>query len=320
MANKYIKELSALTQLASTYGIEIDTGSSSGHVTLETLLTYNNRYKISPSVSSNDLVLAINTVDGNDPSTTDAIPFKIGNTIRWCTSALSVTKADGTNWANLGSAELGTKEHDLFVYVVWNTNTSAVDIFWSRIPYGRLYSDFSSTTTNQSYAAINSTAPASTDECTLIGRFAATLSLSGTGYLWTVPTYTNINLIHHPIYETRRLTWQPTITGYSSNPTGAVYEYYAIQNRCHLFMREATAGTSNLLTKDYTAPFTAATITNMVWAFPLPITYDNATVGAAGRGQIASASNSISFTKSASGAWTASGSCYMPTFQLIYEI
>jgi len=235
MANKYIKELSALTQLAAAYGIEIDTGTESGYSTLDTLLTYNSRYKIVPSVSSNDLVLAIKTIDGNDASATDAIPFKIGNTIRWCAAALSVTKPDGTNWANLGSAELGTKEQDLFVYAVWNTNIGAVDVFWSRISHGILYSDFSATTTNEKYAAINAVAPSSTDECVNIGRFAATLSLSGTSHLWTTPTATNANLRHTPTFETRELDWTPTLsratTGYTNVPTLTYANYQIIGKR-----------------------------------------------------------------------------------------
>ncbi len=263
MANKYIKELSALTQLASAYGIEIDTGTTSGYSTLETLLTYNNRYKIVPSVSSNDLVLAIKTIDGNDASATDAIPFKIGNTIRWCTAALSVTKADGTNWANLGSAELGTKEQDLFAYAVWNTNTGAVDVFWSRIPYGSLYSDFSATTTNEKYAAINASAPAATDECVLIGRFAATLSLSGTSHLWTVPTYTNANLIHRPIFETRELDWTPALSrsggAYTNLPTLIYANYQIIGKRLFYsttYTQHATPGSSGYQT--VTLPFLAS--------------------------------------------------------------
>ncbi len=262
MGNKYIKELSALTQLAAAYGIEIDTGTTSGYLTLDTLLTYNNRYKIVPSVSSNDLVLAIKTIDGNDASATDAIPFKIGNTIRWCTAALSVTKADGTNWANLGSAELGTKEQDLFAYVVWNTNIGAVDVFWSRIPYGSLYSDFSATTTNEKYAAINASAPAATDECVLIGRFAATLSLTGTSHLWTVPTYTNANLRHAPIFETREMEWTPAFSrsggAYSNLPTLSYANYQIIGKRLFYsvtYTQHATPGSSGNQTA--TLPFQA---------------------------------------------------------------
>lgn len=262
MANQYIKELSPLTQLASAYGIEIDTGTASGYSTLETLLTYNSRYKIVPSVSSNDLVLAIKTVDGNDASAADAIPFKIGNTIRWCTDALSVTKPDGTNWANLGSAELGTKEQDLFVYAVWNTNIGAVDVFWSRISYGSLYSDFSATTTNEKYAAINAVAPASTDECVNIGRFAATLSLSGTSHLWTTPTATNANLIHKQTFESEWRSWTPTYTALGTGTptygtvTTAISKYRVEKNKIYFEIRATgTTGGTTVTTILATLPF-----------------------------------------------------------------
>lgn len=164
--------------------------------------------KIVVSVAANNLTVAIKGWDGNDPSATNPVFVSFGNMIKALTAALSVTKAAATNWANLGSASLGGLEHDLFVYLVWNTNLTpdAVDIFWSRIPYGNVYGDFSATTDNPKYAAINATAPAATDECVLIGRFGATLSL-GAGYTWTVPTFTSINLIQRPIYETRELTF-----------------------------------------------------------------------------------------------------------------
>ncbi len=184
-------------------------------------------YKISVTVSSNDLVVALKHLDGTDPSTDRPLYFKIGGSVRAVTAALSVTKADGTSWAALGSVELGTLEQDLFVYLVWNTNLTpdAVDIFWSRKSTGRLYSDFSATTTNALYAAINSTAPAATDDCVNIGRSAATLSLTGTGHLWTVPTYTNLNLVNHPIYETRNLSWSPAYSNLSAGD-GTVVTYY----------------------------------------------------------------------------------------------
>ena len=183
--------------------------------------TRETHYKITPTVVSNDLVLTITHADGTTPSACRPLWFLIGNTWRACTAALSVTKVDGTNWANLGSAELGTKEQDLFPYAIWNTNLSGgtVDVLWSRIPYGRLYSDFSGTTTNENYAAINATAPAATDECAPLGRFAATLSLSGTSHVWTVPTYTNVNLVQQPINKTRVLTFTSVITAQSGTPT-----------------------------------------------------------------------------------------------------
>lgn len=254
MADSYIKDLTEITSASSDDLLVLENDPSgtpdTRKITVGNLFNFTDkkRYRLSVTVSSNDLIVAIKTVDGGNPSTTDAIPFEIGNTTRLCTAALSVTKADGTNWANLGSAELGTKEHDLFVYACWNTNTSAVDIFWSRISHGSLYSDFSSTTTNEKYAAINATAPASTDECVVIGRFAATLSLSGTSHLWTVPTYTNANLKNYNITESDWRSWTPTYTALGTGtPTyGTVttaFSKYKVEKSKMYFELRATGTT-----------------------------------------------------------------------------
>ncbi len=166
-------------------------------------------YSIAPSVTSNNLTVAIKDATGNDPTSLSPCVFRIGNTARMLSTSLSITKNAGTNWANLGGASLATLEQDLFVYIVWNTNTSALDIMWSRLPYATLYSDFNATSTANTHGAINATAPASTDSVVNIGRFAATLS-AGAGYTWTVPTYTANNLRSYPTYQTRSLTYVPT--------------------------------------------------------------------------------------------------------------
>jgi len=167
--------------------------------------------KIVPSVASSDLTVAIKTLAGTDPSSSDPVYVRIGDTVRPITSALSVTKNDGTNWFNAGSAELATKEIDYFVYLGYNA-TDGVVIGFSRIPYANQYGDFSTTTTNEKYCAISTiTTAASTDYYENIGRFAATLS-AGAGYTWTVPTFTAANLIQRPIYTTNSFQFVPTIT------------------------------------------------------------------------------------------------------------
>lgn len=181
--------------------------------------------KISVTVATNDLTVAIKTLAGTDPSASDPVYIRIGDAVRTITAALSVTKNDGTNWCNAGSAELATQEIDYFVYLGYNA-TDGVVIGFSRIPYANQYSEFSATTTNERYAAISTIAnAASTDNYELIGRFAATLS-AGAGYTWTVPTFTAINLIQKPIYETRWLSWQPV---YSSEGTMTFTQTVAYQ-------------------------------------------------------------------------------------------
>jgi hypothetical protein len=264
MANKYIKTVTGgqNTSPALTDAFLLDDGVAYKWATLSSIIALGSLLpvgqmrngKISPTVSANDLVLTLLTSSGGTPSVSDPVDVNISGTTRQVTAALSVTCADATNWANLGSAELATKETDLFCYLIWNTNLApdAVDIFWSRVPYGRLYSDFSSTTTNEKYAAINATAPAATDECVCIGRFAATLS-AGAGYTWTVPTYTNINLIHRPIFETRRLTWVPAVTSGAGTPTTVVKacSYSIINNRiinfCDITVSNKGSASGNMI-------------------------------------------------------------------------
>ena len=131
--------------------------------------------KIVPSVASNNLTVALKGLDGNDPSATNPVYVRIGDTVRTISAALSVTKNAGTNWCNAGSAELATNEIDYFVYLGYNA-TDGVVIGFSRYPGASQYSDFSATTTNEKYCAISTiTTAASTDYYEVIGRFAATL-------------------------------------------------------------------------------------------------------------------------------------------------
>lgn len=164
--------------------------------------------KIVPSVASNNLTVALKTLSGDDATASNPIIIRIGDTVHSITGALSVTKNAGTNWFNAGSAELATKEIDYFVYLGYNA-TDGVVIGFSRIPYVTQYDQFSATTTNDKFCAISTISNAAAgDDYTVVGRFAATLS-AGTGYTWTVPTFTSINLIQRPIFNTRTLIWQP---------------------------------------------------------------------------------------------------------------
>jgi len=214
--------------------------------------------KIVPSVGSNNLTVALKTLAGTDPSASDPVHIRIGDTIRTITSALSVTKNAGTNWCNAGSSELATKETDYFVYLGYNA-TDGVTIGFSRIPYANLYSDFSATTTNEKYCAISTiTNAVAGDTYENVGRFSATLS-AGAGYTWTVPTFTSVNLIQRPIFETRMLDWVPTVAGsgsmtISSISFEAVHKYQIRMNQMALnaSINFTTGGTaSNTVTVTY---------------------------------------------------------------------
>lgn len=174
--------------------------------------------KISVTDTGSGITVSIKTLAGNDPSETDPVFVRIGDSVHMIITALSVTKADGTNWFNAGSAELATKEIDYFAYLGYNA-TDGVVIGFSRIPSACQYSDFSVTTTNEKYCAISTIAnAAATDYYEVVGRFAATLS-AGAGYTWSVPTFTATNLIQRPIYETRELNFVPAYTSGGGTPT-----------------------------------------------------------------------------------------------------
>jgi hypothetical protein len=191
--------------------------------------------KIVPTVTSNNLTVAIKTLAGADPSATDPVAIRIGDTIQLITSALAKTINAGTNWFNAGSAVLATKEIDYFVYLGYNA-TDGVTIGFSRIPFATSYDEFSVTTTSEKYCAISTiTNAAATDFYENIGRFAATLS-AGAGYTWSVPTFTAKNLIQRPIFETRFLSIAGTLTALSGTPTTTSYgaAYKIVGNTCYL--------------------------------------------------------------------------------------
>lgn len=218
------------------------------------------------------------------------------------------TMANGTNWFAMGSAEMATKEVDLFYYLGYNA-TDGVVAGVSRIPYATKYSDFSTTSTNERYCRIGNIAHATAnDEYHVVARFAATLS-AGAGYTWSIPTYTPSNLIQHPIWETRWLTWAPVITGYSANPTTTLYRYKFRLDTCQLDMDEQGNGTSNSTTKLYTLPMTSSKPATSYNILPMPAAIDNGAVVAAGYVQIQGTSAVAQFYRSLATNWTASGGC-----------
>jgi hypothetical protein len=214
--------------------------------------------KIVPSVADDDLTVALKGLDGNDPSATNPVYCRIGDTVHAITAALSVTKADGTNWFNAGSAELATKEIDYFVYLGYNA-TDGVVIGFARIPYATQYNLFSTTTTDERYCAISTiTNAAAGDYYTVIGRFTAILS-AGAGYTWSVPTFTAVNLIQRPIFETRILSWQPVYSAGGSmtytNVTTSKAEYMIFGNNCSIEINhKGTTGGSAGTTLTATIP------------------------------------------------------------------
>lgn len=251
-------------------------------------------YKLSVTVSSNDLIVALTHLDGNAPSAYRPLCITIAGVKRYVTAATSITLADATNWFNAGSAELATKEIDYFAYAVWDSNSSIVAVSCARIPHGLLVSDFSSTNTNERYLG-NYANFTSTDSVVNLGRFAATLS-AGAGYTWTVPTFTNLNLIHTPICETRRLSWTPahsrTGGAYTNAPTVNDTYYQIVSNRMKLYERHTQNGTpgssgSQTMTLPFSNVFTTAQTVKFI----------NAASGVLQHGLLTGSSNTVTFYK-----------------------
>lgn len=258
------------------------------------------------------LTVAIKNNLGTDPTTTNPVVVNIGGTERIISAALSVAKADGTNWGNAGGAEQAAQELDWFVYLGYNA-TDGVVIGFSRYPGSCQYSDFSATSTNEKYCAISTiTNAAAGDDYELIGRFAATLS-AGAGYTWTVPTYTTINLIQRPIYETRSLTALPVEVGYSGTPTIACY-YYLIGKQAKVILY--ASGTSDGDTFTLTLPFLAK-----YSSFFMARIADNTSTIAVGMIALTSGSNVATiYSGPNSAAWTAANTKIVYTTEFIYEI
>lgn len=213
--------------------------------------------KIVPSVDgSGNLTVALKGMDGNDPSATNPVYVRIGSVVRAITGALSATINAGASTFNAGSAELATKEIDYATLLRYNA-TDGVCIGVARIFHGTLYSDFSTTATNEKYAAWNITTNAAAgDNVVLIGRFAATLS-AGAGYTWSVPTFTAKNLIQRPIYETRWLNSESSPTGFSSVSYSNL-TYKIVMDKLYITPTNTSIqGTSNDTTFSFKIPFTS---------------------------------------------------------------
>lgn len=176
-------------------------------------------YKIAATIASNAITVAVQHLDGTAPSTNNPIAFRIGNSIKVATGALTFTKSAGTNWMNAGSAELAAQAIDFFVYVVNETGASAgMKLLISRIPYAVTMADFVNTTTNEKYPAGGWVNFNSTDEVQLIGRIRAQLS-AGASYNWSIVT---AKVINRPIYET---DWMECI--YTAQGSGGSAGAYA---------------------------------------------------------------------------------------------
>jgi len=167
--------------------------------------------KIVPSVASNNLTVAIKTLTDTDPSATNPVGIWIGNTLRWITSALSITANGGTNYLGLGATELQTQTNNLFAYLQWNTTTNSLNLLLSKYCHAKKMSTFTNSNTNEK-GAIGIVNYNSNNDVVLIDRFDAVLNASNN---WTSAG----NVYGQPILETDWLTFEGSIYGGSTRWT-----------------------------------------------------------------------------------------------------
>lgn len=202
-------------------------------------------YKISATVASNNLTVALQHLDGSNPSTNNPLAFKIGDVFKITTSTLSVTKNAGTNWCNAGSTELAARAIDFFVYVIKETGAAAgLKIAFSRIPYALTMADFVNTTTSEKYIPGSWTNFNSTDEVTNVGRFRAQLSAAAS-HNWSIASTV---IISRPIYETDWLSYTPVVT----SDTGTITTVGAVSGAYQFISKDMNLDQSGVITTNGT--------------------------------------------------------------------
>lgn len=274
MAAAGLTELTIRNEIPSG---DISIGTTGWNIYLDGKLVWNPdfyQYSIVRTVASWNLTVALKNYEGNDPTPTKPVKIMIGGVLRTITSALSKTRGTWANFMNLWSAELATKEVDLFTYIGWQAVTSSPRIYMSRYPAWNIISDFSNDWVNEKYLDdyVANWTPTATDPVVNIGRFNATLS-AGAGYTWSIPATSVI--INSPIYETRWLDWIPTYScswSMTYTPTINHTRKYKIQWASlvyGLYTEGTTWGTASIQI-NATLPFTPAWQFKAWWAI-----YDN---------------------------------------------
>lgn len=260
--------------------------------------------KIVPSVASNNLTLAIKTAAGADPSASDPVYVRIGDTVRTITAAISVTANASNNYLNIGGVETATREVDVAVYVEWETSASLVRISFSRLFNVSNLSEFNASATNERGCISNRGATVGTDECEVVGRFS--LINSGTAsFNWSVPAFTSINLVQKPIYETRLLDSAGTVTGFSAAPSGTITKYRIRGGMLKFYHNEPNSGTSNATTFTVALPMASQLFMDFAGHQTLDAGAGNANQALC---EIASGGSVITCYKTdAAAAWTNSG-------------
>lgn len=115
--------------------------------------------------------------------------------------------------------------------------------------------------------------------------------------------------------------WSPEITGFSSNPTGGIYQYSICSGVCELFMRQPNAGVSNAGTLTLSLPIAAVVKAGAGWAAPCVVMDGGTVQSAPGVLFVGSGGTTLStFKNYALNAFTTSGNKCIPYGAMRYPI
>jgi len=207
---------------------------------------FGTNYQIQTSINTNQLVVALKTQSGANATASTPINFRIFNTVRTITAALSVVIPAGTNYLNAGRVELATLEQDLFVYGGYASTSGSFGLLISRWPNANFYSDFNSTNTNDN-GVYTSLSFVSTDRVEIIGRINA-INSGIASYNWSLPATSLI--INRSINETRYLSYLPALTATTTSPTlgtgSSQVGYYKIRSNMISVTSSISFGSSGI--------------------------------------------------------------------------
>lgn len=274
------------------------------------------KYKLVPSLSTDDLVLSVKNWEWNDPTPWKPILYTDGNgVIRTITAPLSVTAPAWIDHLNAGRTGLATKQVDFFPYFQWNTTTSSTNILIRRFPEATTMADIVNSGTDEK-GAIGIVNYNATDTLVNIGRFSAILWVSAT-YLWTLWT----DIKHKPTNESRWLDFGTVFTGFSAVPTSITSTYKVIWDTCFYRPHAGSNGTSNATSMTITAPFKAVDTWSAHWTWSCMAVDSGAFQANPGCLYYSAVNAYIEVYKTwAFGAWTASGAKNIKDGMITYKI
>lgn len=180
--------------------------------------------RVNAVTASNNLTVSIVRPDGSPASPTSPIYVKIGGIVRQITSALSVTINGGLdNWGQVGSGlrpATGSNRIDLFVWLIWNSTASQVQIGVSRV-YRFNVNFYTSTPSDIFYLATNSSFPPTNSVMEVVGRITAYIGSTG------LFTGVDSNVYNGRIDCTLHREYFPAVTGSGSMTVSNVVKNFA---------------------------------------------------------------------------------------------